>query len=104
MKNFAELKRVIQPGLKLKALAHWNPNMLNSIRTVTRVQGNGYWFRVPGDERDMWSEYFKAGNYTFPTADSFTFTIEGRGWTLQVVPDEVDELTAQMISNLQESA
>ena len=85
MKTLADLKRRVQPGVKLLALEHWQPKHIGVVRTVTRIQGNGYYYVIPGDEREMWSNYGKSSEFTFPTVNSYRYESAGKGWTLEFV-------------------
>jgi hypothetical protein len=51
MKTFADMKRRLVPGLVLQAVNHIRPEA-NGPRTVVKVQGNGYWFNMPGHVHD----------------------------------------------------
>ena len=86
MNSLAALKRIIQPGLQLLAVEHWQPKLIGTVRTVIAVQGNGYWYRIPGDDRRMWSSYGKASEFTFPAADTYRYECDGHGWTLRILP------------------
>ena len=47
MRSFADFKRRLVPGLILQATNHVRPEA-SGQRTVTKVQGNGYWFTIAG--------------------------------------------------------
>jgi hypothetical protein len=47
MKSFSEVKRRFVPGLVLTATNHIRPEA-SGQRTVTKVQGNGYYFNIAG--------------------------------------------------------
>ena len=85
MKTLADLKRRVQPGVQLLAVDHWQDKLKGSIRTVTRTQGNGYWFCVPGDQREMWSGYDKAAFFSFPAPNQYRYERDGKGWTLEIL-------------------
>jgi hypothetical protein len=72
MKNFAELKRTIKPGMTLKVVQHdYRPELTGTTRVVTDVQGNGYFFRMNGEGNRFWSGYAKAHCYSFPDANTY---------------------------------
>lgn len=72
MKTFADVKRTIKPGMKLKVVQHdYRPELTGTVRVVTRTQTNGYYFHMEGDSRELWSSYAKAGCYSFPTPDTY---------------------------------
>lgn len=85
--SLASLKRRIRPGTKLLVLSHWNEKYLDTVRTVTKVQGNGFYFTF-GDQ-SHWSPYPKASRLAFPSEDSFTVLPDenGRSWTLAFLKD-----------------
>lgn len=85
MRTFADLKRTLKPGLKLKVLAHWQEKLIGTTRTVDAVQTNGYWFYTEGDARRMWADLGKASNWAFPSTSQAQFSMGDRGWTLEVV-------------------
>jgi hypothetical protein len=66
MRTFADLKRTIKPGMKLLVLQHdYRPELTGTVRTVTRTQGNGYFF-TDEHHKSAFSNYAKASCYTFP--------------------------------------
>ena len=72
MQSFADLKRTIKPGLKLKVIQHdYRPELTGTIRVVTDVQGNGYFFQMLADKNRSWSPYAKASCYSFPDANTY---------------------------------
>lgn len=88
MKNLAGLKRAIQPGVRLVAVAHWQEKLIGTVRTITHIQGNGYWYTIEGDHRRMWSNFGRAGDFSFPSEDSYRYEKDGRGWTLKILSTE----------------
>ena len=78
MKNLSDLKRTIQPGMKLRVIHHdYRPELIGTTRIVTKTQTNGYWFKTCSEEGAMdktasWSQYTRAGCYSFPTPTSYT--------------------------------
>jgi hypothetical protein len=72
MKNFAEMKRTIKPGMTLKVVQHdYRPELTGTTRVVTDVQGNGYFFRTNGEGNRLWSGYAKAHCYSFPDGETY---------------------------------
>ncbi len=58
-------KAAVQVGVQITVLDHWLPRCHNQNRTVTKVQGNGYWFTEPGSVnpdgtlKRMWGDFPK---------------------------------------------
>lgn len=73
MRNFADMKRVIKPGVHLFVTDHeYRPELTGTTRVVGKVQTNGYWFEnlhQPG--KRMWSGFAAASCYSFPSSDTF---------------------------------
>jgi hypothetical protein len=49
--KLSEAKRRVQVGTVLHAVGHYNPNA-SGTRTVTKVQGNGFWYLCGIDSRE----------------------------------------------------
>jgi len=82
--TLAALKRTIQPGTRLRVLAHWQEKYQGSERVVTKTQGNGFWFDFEG--KRCWSPYPKADEITFTSERVFTVTpSDSKSWTLEIV-------------------
>ena len=82
MKTLTDLKRTIKVGSRLRVVDHYQRDMIGQIRTVTKTQGNGYWFTIPSDTRRLWGDYpAKASLVTFPTPTSFRVTDPCTRWT-----------------------
>lgn len=72
MKTLADLKRAIRPGVRLLVVNHeYRPELTGTTRTVTDVQGNGYFYLSEGDSKRSWSGYAKASCYSFPEPDTY---------------------------------
>jgi hypothetical protein len=72
VKTFADLRRTIKPGMKLRVIQHdYRPELTGTVRVVTDVQTNGYFFKTENDDRRTWSPYTKASCYSFPTPDTY---------------------------------
>jgi len=76
IKNLAELKRLIQPGVQIKTLEHFVPRWQDTTRTVTKVQTNGYWFTIPGVTEEVWTDFPKSGQVTFPAPGQFKIVVQ----------------------------
>lgn len=81
MKTFADVKRRMVVGQRLFTVQNtYVTKLTGTTRTVTRVQGNGYWYRVDGDSRDGFTPYPKAAAFTFIDANTFRMSLgTGRG-------------------------
>lgn len=87
VKNLASLKRAIaMPGISIRVLSHWQPNLSGTTRTPVRVQGNGYYFMgmdCKGQTVRMWAELPKSGLLRFNDDGTVTFHPgEEKRWTL----------------------
>lgn len=73
MRTFADLKRAIRPGVRLRVISHeYRPELTGTVRIVTDVQGNGYFYRTSDeDTRRSWSPYAKARCYSFPAPNTY---------------------------------
>lgn len=96
LKNFKEAFKV---GAKLRAESHWIQRNSGVVRTVTKQQGNGYFFIQDGffkadgvtPER-FWSPYPSKSELTFNEDGSFTVrptdgVERGVFWTLRFIED-----------------
>jgi len=88
VKNLTELKRQIKAGSVLTVVDHWVPEFVGNVRTVTKTQGNGYWFTEPSKPgKRLWGDYpKKAAQVSFPNPDTFRVAVENRFWELRVQP------------------
>lgn len=61
-------------GRKIRVIDHWIEKLRGTVRTITKVQGNGYWFKTDGEENavTMWSPYPKAAQIAHHDDGSFT--------------------------------
>ena len=75
IKSLAALKRGITVGTTLRVIDHWIPEFIGTSRIVTRLQTNGFYFRVPGNERwqNAWCPYPAAKQVSFPSPGRFRF-------------------------------
>lgn len=100
MKNLADLKRAIKPGVKIECLEHWQPNMVGRVMTVAKVQTNAFTTRSEGDDgRQGWHRYEKANCYSFPAADTFRVDAPRGGatgqdglkafWVYRILPQDI---------------
>lgn len=74
MKTFADLRRTIKVGTRLRVVQHdYRPELTGQERIVTKVQTNGYFFEDPSRtvHHRMWSGFAPAGCYSFPTPDTY---------------------------------
>lgn len=69
--SFAAFKRRVAAGTVIDAVGHYNPGATGR-RTVTKAQGNGFFFVIDGDERRRWVEWPKASEVVMHSADSLT--------------------------------
>jgi hypothetical protein len=84
MKTLADLKRSIVVGSQLRCIDHFRAGLKGQIRTVTKAQGNGYFYTFGNGERN-WMPYPPANGITF---DGACFTIrydEKRAFTLELL-------------------
>lgn len=58
-------KAAVQVGTKMTVLDHWIPKYLNTVRTITKVQGNGFFFTTPGQDGRAWSDFPKSAQLRF---------------------------------------
>ena len=76
IKNLAELKRTIKPGVEIKATSHANhPDIVGLVRVVTEVQSNAFYSKIKGQPDHPYSncnhgqgfrtDFGKASNYSF---------------------------------------
>ena len=76
IKNLAELKRFIQPGVEFKTLYHANhADMVGLTRVVTTVQTTGFYSKIKNQPehpfstcnygKGFYTDFGKAGNYLF---------------------------------------
>jgi len=61
MKTFADFNRRIALGVRLLTVRNtYRPELDGKEREVTRVQTNGFWWRVRDDSRESFTRYPKA--------------------------------------------
>lgn len=96
--KLAEAKRRITPGIKITAENHIRPEA-SGVRTVTRVQGNGFWFLLasdgPGSTRECWLAWPKAALVVDLGPDSLQIVDAGRPFvTLSLTPEKEGDAMA----------
>lgn len=77
-------KAAIKPGLQVRVVEHWIERYHNTVRTVTAVQGNGYWFTQPGEPKRCWGPFPKASQLQFDGTIAKIIVDDERHWTLQL--------------------
>lgn len=76
--TLSAVKKRIQPGTKLTLVGHsTRPESIGEVRTVTRVQGNGFYWTRDGDPREVWTAFPKAES-AIVSNDQFQF-FHGQG-------------------------
>jgi len=85
-------KAAVREGMTILVADHWMERKRNTVRAVTKVQGNGYFFTLPGERKRFWASFPKASELQFDGRTAI-HSIEGRTWTLSLAPDgRVDHL------------
>lgn len=85
-------KAALHVGMQIVVADHWLTENMNTVRTVTKVQGNGYFFTIPGEKVRLWGTFPKASELVFDGKTAI-ITIGEKHWTLSLVPDgRVDHL------------
>lgn len=78
MKTLAEFKRSVKVGMKFRCTDHWLPLFIGTVRTVTKVQGNGVFYELDGDVKDRrWMPYIASGCTQF-NGDKVRFDLGAR--------------------------
>lgn len=77
IRNRAQLLRAIVPGCVIETIAHFQPQLVGTTRTPTKIQTNGYFFSGTTfsgkpDQR-MWAEIPKASELRFNDDGTVTF-------------------------------
>lgn len=78
-------KESVKVGQKMLVLEHWQLKYQGTVRTVTKVQHNGFEFTSPHMEGSRWSEFPRAGGLHFDGKIAQVTTGPGRFWTLELV-------------------
>lgn len=74
--NLASIKRRIRPGVSLLCIRNTlRPELDGTLRRVTRVQGNGFWWTCDRDPREAWTDYPPASGVVFVDDDTFRFPL-----------------------------
>jgi hypothetical protein len=58
-------KAAITVGTRMRVIDHWMPRHKGAIRTVQKVQGNGFYFTEPDAPHRFWSPFPKAAELEF---------------------------------------
>lgn len=77
-------KAAITPGLRILVIDHWVERYRNTVRTVGKVQTNGYWFTTGDDPERHWGEHPKAAQLDFDGKLARIKLDERRCWTLDM--------------------
>lgn len=91
MKSVADLKRRVVAGVQFDVIGHTTrPELVGHRRTVTRVQGNGFYWTHPDDAREVWTSWPTAAGVEIRDADTFRIfrgdRSDGRYVELRFVP------------------
>lgn len=90
----AAMKRAIAiPGIQIRVIAHWQPQLVGLVRTPCRIQTNGYYFMGPQAQDnkivEMWAPTPKASELRFNEDGTVTFHPDtNRSWTLSFEEQE----------------
>ena len=79
MNNLADLKRTVQPGMKLVMTRHdWYPsgNLIGVEREVSKRQGNAIVFRHPDTDKESWLYLDTAKGFIFDGTDTFSVKLD----------------------------
>lgn len=79
-------KGAIREGMQIEVVDHWIERYRGTVRTVGKVQGNGYWFTQPNEEKRCWGEFPKATQLLFDGSIAKVVIDEERSWTLRLLP------------------
>jgi hypothetical protein len=85
IKSLAALKRALTVGTRLRVIDHWNPDLRNTSRVITKTQTNGVYFQVPESDKwkNAWMPYPPAKNVSFPAPGRVRFVFGERSWELE---------------------
>jgi hypothetical protein len=92
-RTLADLKRKIVVGTELLCTIHYKPKHEGHVRTVTKVQGNGFFFEQEGSDGRFWSPYPKAADLEWLDDETFAVTAGAttgehpvvKRWVLKIV-------------------
>lgn len=60
-----QFKAAIKVGMAIEVLDHWLPKYIGTMRHVTKVQGNGFFFTMGGSPERCWSPFPRASELRF---------------------------------------
>lgn len=81
-------KSAIQVGMQISTSDHWVEGIRNTLRTVTKVQGNGIFFSQEGSPGRFWMEYPKAAELQFD-GECARIRIGEKHWTMHLKPNGI---------------
>ncbi len=88
MNSLTALWARLHEGTRLRVTEHWRTEDLGTIRTITCLQTNGYYFTRGRDGRQGWFPRPRRSEISFPSSSSFRVEQGGRAWTLELLePD-----------------
>jgi hypothetical protein len=84
-------KVALHVGMQIRVSDHWIADQRNTLRTITKLQGNGFFFTPEGDNRRGWMGFPSAAQLNFAGTTAQIRIDETRRWTLHLTPHgEVD--------------
>ena len=104
VKNLADLKRAIKPGVEIVTIRHaLHPDLIGLVRVVGKVQTNGFYSTIK-DQPDhkwsacnggkgVWTPFEKAASYIF---DGQSFKVLGGGDADVLFEVEIRDMKARM--------
>jgi len=81
-------KSAIRPGMQISTTHHWQEKLRFTLRTVTEVQGNGFFYLNEGDTQRSWMEFPKAAELEFDGMMA-RIRIGAKHWTLELAPNGI---------------
>ena len=81
-------KSAVRPGMRIGVSDHWVERHRYTVRTVTKVQGNGFFFTQEGDATRYWMPFPKASALRFAGTCAHIGIGEKR-WTLHLTPNGI---------------
>jgi hypothetical protein len=76
MKSLADFKRRISVGARLECVENTKvQHLAGTRRTVTKTQGNGFYWLKDGDDRRSWTPYPAAKDFKVVDADTADLTL-----------------------------
>lgn len=83
LKAFKESLRV---GMQLRTSDHWLEPQRNTLRTITKLQTNGFFYTLEGTTGRHWMDFPRAAQVTFADHTARIRMDERRFWTLHLGP------------------